>query len=359
MNKFVFSALATTLVGATSFASDTAWPELDSELAALNNAPLTQEAGGPYVTGWLIGALDWNADSEDLNSNKDSQGFNVHAARINLSGSVGKDYGYVIGMDFADTGELFAPGGTPVATTGTAGLTDAYATFAIGEGLNGQLGVFRSPFLRSSLIARNKTLFIDRSFLGGMNASRDAGVSLNGEFSRMHWVVAAQNGFDNQGEGWSFTGRVDMDVIGTSSNVEGSYNAAEGTNLNVGIALRDDTSDLTLGGASRKAFQWAIDATMTMDGGFSLFGEVVNNDDDIGNNSPWSAGVAYLFGENYEAALRFDDWDDTANTTRYNIGVNKYVSGHDAKWQLQYSDGSSDITSNEDAVISLGLALGF
>lgn len=359
MNKFVFSLVATTFVGATSFATDTEWPELDSELAALNNAPLTQDAGGPYVNGWLIGALDWNSDSEATGTTaNDQQGVNIHGARINLSGSVGSNYGYVVGFDFTDTGELFAPAGTPVAASGTGGLTDAYGTFAIGEQVNGKIGLFRMPFLRSSLIDRNKTIFIDRSFLGGQYAARDAGFALSGQFSRVNWQFAIQNGFDGNGEGWGWGGRIDMDVIGTSSNIEGAYNAAEGTNLNVGFSIHDDTSDMTLGGASRKAFEWGLDAYLTMEA-FTLFGEMVDHDQDVGNNTPYSVGGAYLFGENYEAALRYDDWDDVANTTRYTVGVNRYINGHDAKWQLQYSGGSSDVTTNEDSIISLGLALGF
>ncbi len=354
MNKFVFTALATSLVGATSFASDTEWPELDSELAALNNAPLTQEAGGPYVNGWLIGALDYNSDSETNNAN-DAQGFAIHGARINLSGSVGSNYGYVIGMDFTDAGEQY---GAISGTVGYAGITDAYGTFAIGEQVNGKIGVFRMPFLRSGLVDRNKTIFIDRSYLGGQYSARDAGISLSGSFSRFNWDFAVMNGFDSAGEGWAYGGRFDFDVIGTSSNVEGGYNSAEGTNLNLGIAIQDDTSDQTLGGASRKAFQMGIDATLTS-GGFSLFGEMVDKDTDIGNNTPWSVGAAFLFGGDFEVAARWDNWDDVANTDRYTVGLNRYISGHDAKWQLQYSGGSSDTVANEDSIISLGIALGF
>ena len=360
MNKFVFSMVATSLVGATSFATDTEWPELDSELAALNNAPLTQEAGGPYVNGWLIGALDWNSDSEATGTTaNDDQGVNVHSLRVNMTGSVGSNYGYVIGFDFTDTGDMYRTAGNGgTAGNGVPGLTDAYGTFAIGEQVNGKIGIFRTPFLRSSLIDRNKTLFIDRSFLGGQYSQRDAGFGLSGEFSRINWEIAIQNGFDGNGEGWSWGGRVDMDVMGTSSNVEGGYNAAEGTNLNIGFAIQDDTSDATLGGASRDSFQWGFDATLTMEA-FSVFGEIVDRDEDVGDNSPYSVGAAYLFGEQYEAALRYDDWDDLANTTRYNIVVNRYINGHDAKWQLQYSGGSSDVEANEDSILSLGLALGF
>jgi Phosphate-selective porin O and P len=363
MNKFVFSALATTLIGATSFASETEWSELDSEMAAFTNAPLTQDAGGPYVNGWLIGALDYNSDSENAVNANDDQGFNIHGARINMSGSVGTSYGYVVGFDFTDTGEMYTMAAAGNSGGGTPGLTDAYGTFAIGEQVNGKIGVFRMPFLRSALLDRNKTIFIDRSYIGSQYSSRDAGMALGGSFSRINWDIAIQNGFDGNGEGWSYGGRLSMDIIGTSSNVEGGYNSAEGTNLNIGVGYQDDTSDQALGGSSADRTQLAIDAYLTM-GGFSVWGEMVDQDNSVvvanpGGATPYSVGLGYLFGGNYEVAGRYDDHDDAFSTTRYTIGVNRYISGHDAKWQFQYSGGSSDATANEDSILSVGLALGF
>ena len=71
-------------------------------------------------------------------------------------------------------------------------------------------------------------------------------------------------------------------------------------------------------------------------------------------------GLAYLFGSNYEVAFRYDDWDDDDETTRYNVGLNRYIDGHDIKWQLNYSTGKSDKNKeNENDVIALGIAVGF
>jgi hypothetical protein len=353
MNKFVFSALATTLVGASSFASDTEWPELDSELAALNNAPLTQDASGPAMGGWLIGTLTSNSDTDTL-------GFNVAAARVNLSGSVGSGYGYMIGFDFADdsfdhdsglaglgrAGEQWTGGGG-----GVAGITDAYGTFAIGEGVNGKMGVFRMPFLRSNGIDRNNTLFVGRSSLGGQYSGRDAGLSLSGEMSRINWELAVMNGSDGIMDEWAYGARIDMDVMGTSSNVEGGYNGAEGTNLNIGLGVNDD-------GALADGMQMGIDATLTM-GGISLSAEMADRDASVGDDSPFSIGLGYLFGANYEAAVRFDDLDTADDTTVITAVVNRYINGHDAKWQLQYSTISSDTAVTETDTITLGLSLGF
>ena len=374
MNKFVFSALAATVVSATGFANDNTWTELDRELAALNSAPLTQDQSGPFVSGWLIGAI--STDDRDTSGNGqpgDADGNEItatglHASRVNIKGDVGAGYGFVLGFDFTDTGELYAPGGTAVGASGTAGLTDAYAHFGVGEQIDIKLGVFRRTFLRSSNVQRNHTLFVGRSRLGAANSFRDAGAAVSGAFDRLHWEVALTNGLDGATDGWAYSGHVDFDVLGTTSNSEGSYGAAEGTNLNIGVTYADDNSKAA-GNVNLDNAQMAVDATLTS-GGFTAFAEAIDQDKDVvlaaptgaTGNTPYSAGLAYLFGGgNYEVALRYDDWDDAMKTTRYTFGVNRYIQGHDIKWQLNFGSGSDDTTNgtNENDVITLGLAVGF
>jgi hypothetical protein len=356
MNKFVFSTLATALVGATSFANDTAWPELDRELAALSNAPLTQDAGGLSVSGWLIAAIT-SADAA-VDGDPDQLGTGVAASRVNLSGSLGNNYSFALGWDFTDAGELYAPQGVPVATNGVGGLTDAYASFGVADGLDVTFGIFRRTFLRSSSIQRNRTLFIDRSALGGAHSGRDAGIGLSGNFNKVNWELTVMNGADGQTDEFAYSLHVDMDVIGSSSGNEGALNAAEGTNLNIGLSYLDDGSEV--GGVDLDDTQTAVYAALTT-GAFSAAIEMVQNDDDNGDNSPYSIGLGYLFGGNYEVAARWDDHDDDdpSNTTRMTLGVNRYIDGHDIKWQLNYSTGDSDDDSEAPDEIALGLACGF
>jgi len=389
MNKLVFSALATLVASATGFANDTEWPELDRELAALNNAPLDSHAHGPSVSGWLIGAIT----SDDAPSiadpdASDNLGTGLSAARVNLSGSLGNNYSFVLGWDFTDSGELYAPEGDPVSASGTGGLTDANVSVGVTDGLDLTVGVFRRQFLHSGNIQRNQTLFIDRSHLGSMYSSRDAGLALSGSFNRVNWEVTATNGHDGNSDEFAYSAHVDFDIIGSSSGNEGAYGAADGANLNVGLSYSDDSSDTTDNddllddgtvngslavGTARDASTLGGYANFTI-GGFSVWAEMADQDkdvDDRGNDdpddansddgaTPYSVGLAYLFGSNYEVAFRYDDWDDHSETTRYNVGLNRYIDGHDIKWQLNYSTGKSDKNKeNENDVIALGIAVGF
>jgi hypothetical protein len=267
----------------------------------------------------------------------------------------------------------------------------------VADGLDLTIGAFNPKFLRSSDIQRNRTLSIDRSYLGGLYSDRDAGVALSGNFNRVNWQVTGTNGHDGSADSFAYSAHIDVDIIGTSSGNEGAYNSGDGANLNVGVTYADDSSDTTANddfmaggdgtgllvpgvalGTSRDARLIAGYATFTM-GGFTAWGEIVDQDNDatpsgfvgpLGSGAtPWSFGLAYLFGGNYEVALRYDDYDNGATasnpagpgTTRYNLAVNRYIEGHDIKWQLNYSSGSDDTLTGvtENDVIALGIAVGF
>lgn len=398
MNKFAFGALAAPLLCATGLASDTEWPELDRELAALSNAPLTQKNTGPYLNGWLIGAFDYNADAESnytgsTQKKKDDVGFAVRSARVQLDGELIEGYGYRIGFDFFDTEEQLGYDPSAPYDSSSAsfdgGITDAYGKFRIGDYLGFKLGVFTGPSLRSASLDRNKTLFIDRSFLGRQQTCRDAGLEANGSFDRVHWAVAGMNGTDGRTDGWGYSARVDVDLMGSMSDVEGAYGAPEGTNLNIGFVYADDTAK-TDAGESQKLVQIAADATL-VSGPLSVFGEVISYDKDNGpyykgtladyqgtlldlDSTPWSAGASYLIGEDVEIGFRYDDYDvsqstgigDFYDTARYNFVANKYIDGHNIKWQLQFSMGDSKAQATtkaekpgEHTIVSLALAIGF
>ena len=325
MNKFFTTALAGTLVCATGFASETEWPELDRELEALSSSLSTLD-GGPSLDGWAIIAYDNNSDT-------DMGDFALRSVRLNASGSNG-DYGYFVSLDAAG---------------GTAGLVDAYATFGIG-GISAQMGVFRAPTLTSALIDRNQTFFIDRSMLGAAGSARDAGLQLSGDMGRVGWWLAVMDGADLAGDEYEITGRVAVDLMGdgAGSTNEGAYGAGDGTCLTAAVAFQDDGGD-TAGGNS----SLAAEAYFTS-GPFSASVEMV--DDDNANTTATAITVTYAFTGDWELGARMED--DDAGTETLTIGVNKYVSGHDVKWQVNMQSIDDDVLGDTDT-ISVGLAVGF
>jgi hypothetical protein len=75
--------------------------------------------------------------------------------------------------------------------------------------------------------------------------------------------------------------------------------------------------------------------------------------------SPYDLTASYLFTEMYEAAIRYEDFDDADSTNVISVGVNRYSAGHNLKWTAQYSTISSDDAAIETDEISIGATLAF
>ena len=220
--------------------------------------------------------------------------------------------------------------------------------------MTGQLGQFRPPFMWSSQVDEDKFLLLSRTVNGAIWASRDNGVMLNGTFEQIGWYVAAQNGADSVGDDLAFTGRVDFDALGAGIGLqEGAYNAADESTLTVGVAFHDD-------GALSDGTAIGADGVYTM-GAFSAHAEIVDYDADfsvVGDTTPFSVTASYMVSpDEYEIAVRFEDADDSADTSRITLGVNRYITGHDAKWGINYTTTDSDSAILEVDVVSVGLTL--
>ncbi len=341
MNKLVCSALAATVVGATGFAGtgNDSWASLDKELETLS-ATMSAQSGGPQLSGWGIVSYDW---SDDL----DIEGFTLRSARLNAQGSVG-EYGYKLSYDFGQENTL----GDFVGQ-----VRDAYLTWNMGDVVAGRLGNFKPPTLSSFLIERNRLLFLDRTLIATRfqsfgTSGRDLGVQFSGDFETVGWWIAVHNGSDGLGDEYLLTGRVAVDLLGEGvGNVEGAYGADDAMALTVAAFYQEDTifDDGRVIGA---------EARLTA-GPFSAAAEVIDLDDQVGDGTPWDVTLSYLFTEQYEAALRWEDLDDNFDTTRVSVGVNRYVMGHDVKWTLQWATLDSDDASIETDTVSLGLAVSF
>ncbi len=355
MNKLVYSAAALTLVSAPGVASENEWSSLDQEIASLTSSLNTQNTG-PKVGGWIISSWRFSDDIDvdpSTPSSDDENGFQLDQARVEITGDAGSGYSYKLSFDFGGSGTDITDDGGDSFTIGNVGtIKDAYATWKIGDMVTGKMGRFKQPFLRSSLVSDNKLLFLDRTILGEQFDSRDLGLMFSGQFDTIDWHVAAQNGSDGQAEEYLFTGRVTANLMGAGvGKVEGAYGAGEETNLTAGVAVSDD-------GAFNDGMALAGEVAMTA-GPFSAAAEVVDLDKDIGDATPWDVTGSYMFTDMYEVAARYEDADDTDNTTVWRVGVNRYTQGHDIKWMAQFASSDSDNTALEVDEFALGLVVSF
>ena len=113
------------------------------------------------------------------------------------------------------------------------------------------------------------------------------------------------------------------------------------------------------------AAAFCVDGNFAM-GALSAMFEFVDNGDDaagittpttfVQGNSPWDVAFGYMISpDQWEAAVRYQDYDDDDNTTAVTAGLNWYQSGHAAKWQFNYSTIASDAAGNEIDVIQFGV----
>lgn len=356
MNKFVLGALALTMATTPALATETSWSTTDRDLAGLSTS-LTQGATGVSVSGFLRASYASSSDAALAVGGDDLGGVSIDDAQIWVNGSVG-DFSVVVQAEASNSAN------TPddVGSTGALTLLDAYTSWKATEQLKVQLGQFRPAFLGSSLRNENNLLFINRSFLGAEYAFRDQGVQLNGAFGMINFAVYAQNGTDGAAKEMSYGFRVEATPMGTASNNEGVLGAADNASLTVGLAY------LTNDGAVADDISLGIDAAFTM-GVFGVSAEIVDLDKGASISLPAGAGnvsdatpfnVAASFAvmpDTVELAVRYEDFDDTDDTTAITVGANWYLQGHAAKWQANYTTVAADTSANEFDVIQIGLTV--
>jgi len=195
------------------------------------------------------------------------------------------------------------------------------------------------------------------------------GVMVNGDHGRFHWALASQNGALINDSSQRVTGSVRVNLIGQRELPwEGAYRAGDQTRLTAGIAVSDDDS-------VSEGLAWNADLYLIHQR-FSFAAEIVDYEEgyslDVpleqrGDTTPWSATPSSLLvPETYEVALRYDDFDDRSQPLDYDrklwtVGLNRYIRGHELKWQLnyQYADFSGSEDGDSGSRIALGLTASF
>jgi hypothetical protein len=277
---------------------------------------------GPTIGGWL------EASYNDFAGN-----FAVGRNRLQVDGNFNK-YGYRISLAYDDA-------------TSSMGLSDAYAT-ATAMGVGWTFGQFRAPTTSSHLLTESRQFFMDRTGFGG-GGLRQTGLMASGSFDSFGWSLAMMDDegviADPNDDDEDLHARVSFDVIGSSmSACEGSYDSLGTTNLSVAAALDNGSSgDSTY-----------IEATYSTG---TFWGHIELVDADSG--SPLTLAATYAVTTQYEVGLRTEDPDDGTDSTT-TIAINRYISGHDCKWTLQFDDGDDyDTDGSSDQRLSAGFLVSF
>ena len=230
-------------------------------------------------------------------------------------------------------------------------LKDAKVSWGISDDVTATFGRFKEPVLHTGIHSSSRRLFVERTDNGGAYDDRNAGLMLNGSFGDLQWWAAMQEGDDGAGamDDTQTTIRAVYNVMGSAfGKYQGAY-GYEGTNLSIGVAsIEDDATGLEA---------MALEAGYVSDG-WSVYADMVDED---GANSPTSLTVSRLMNTEYEIAVRMEEDDDVSDTSHMTAGINWYYGGdgHNLKWQLNYTDTSSDDAAEEGSRVDFGLVWRF
>ena len=336
--------------------TESEWAELDRELESFALTK-TESPQGPTIWGYLRTNIAHRHFSTQSAVDQNSTFWNIDNLRLNATGYVGQSFFYRV---------------TSEAQSGKMTLEDAWVKASVGDHVGFTVGRFRTPFLRSGLIEAKDLLFITRTRNGVYWSRRTDGAMLSGDHGRLHWSGAVQNGADGMAERMQTSLYATVDILGEAPLLwEGAWHNQDKTRFNLGAGLTNDDA----AGASGNGTAYSVEGYLVHHR-FSLQAEwmhyesaysIPNPMEQRGGTSPWSVtGSFMLVPDKYELALRFDEFDDNSdplNRSRQTttFGLNRYIVGHDLKWQLNYAharkSGSQD--GPHENIIALGLTLAF
>lgn len=325
MKLLSIGAAALTLSG-ISVASETDYSSFDKDIEALVSGQVA--AAGPHIAGYLQ-VLYQNSGDVMVGGN-DLGGFEIPRARVSFTGEHG-EYGYKVQVDAARSTDI---------------LLDAYIDIPVSN-VSARAGMFKAGISRGGQLSSSKLFFIDRSQIADLFDNRDTGVMLSGDFDQLGWMLTLHNGADMQGDELRVSGRIEFDVMGNGiGNVEGAFGGPDEMTGTVALALYDD-------GSVNDGTGTLVEAHMAT-GEFSFGAEIL--DADVGGIAGAPGGSALpgdstafsvygtymLTPDQWEIGLRFQDFDDTNDTTIIDLGVNRYIDGHGLKYSFGYSTIDSD-----------------
>lgn len=348
-------ALALACLPASAGSNTTDWTAIDAELAALGRQIEEPSRSGPTWSGFLRASFAQSSepvidsDGDDV-ADQEFAGFSFENVRVGVDGVVG-EFTWGVSFDFGGIGLQD-------------NLIDAWIGRRAWEGATAYLGLLRAPLLRTQLLPETTNLFVVRTRNAYLLTPREAGVRIDQALGDARLSYAVQNGANSIAEDLRLSVRGEWDVLGRPTpDAEGAYGAPAELAATVGLALtNDDSLDggglAVLADAALVSFPWSLQfEVVDYDDGYTS--PIFYPDDLEGDSTPWSLTASWVFLEHWEAAVRYEDYDEAIKQREaLSLGVNRYVAGHDLKWQLNYIDIDGEAGSDNEFIV-LGSTLAF
>ncbi len=342
MKLLSMCAAALTLSG-FAVASETDYSSFDRDIEALVSGRLADNTG-PNINGFV--QVRYENSSDIMVGANDLGGFTVPRARISVTGER-QGYGYKVQVDFA---------------SGTI-LKDAYIDIPINN-ISARAGQFRSAFSRNASGSSTRMFFIDRTEVGQLFDDRDVGVMFHGTFDQLAVFLSLMNGTDSTGDELATVIKVAFNFMGAGiGNIEGAFGGPDELSGTASVAMYDD-------GETTDGSSTLIEAHVA-NSQYSAGVELFDADNAGATAAPGTSlaaddatamaiyGTYMLTPDQWELGVRFQDMDDADDTSIMEIGVNRYLDGHNLKYSIGYRSISADTAANESDLIQVQLQVNF
>jgi phosphate-selective porin len=345
--------------------------ELDLVASAEKQPKETPAATEPRIEiGGLLQVQGEAGDTVDGTFSDDNDRVYVRRARLGVSGSLSKDFGFDVEGEFA---------GTAGSSTGLrAQLTDGFVTFTKWPAAKVRAGQFKTPFGFENLYSDSRLFVPERSVGNDLLAlSRQLGVQVSGELveKRLTYAVGAFNGTASN---TSFNDNDDFLVAARLTGLVAGEPKGP-MSLRLGISsYQSDDSRVTLSSdfgfdstpatpardnvfaGSRTGF--GLDAQLAA-GRSEFWAEYLTTSFEPDNAAPrgdirasgWFAQATYFaIPDKLQLVGKFESADPSDETSANDIdvwwlGTNYYLKSHDIKLQLFYvtddGDGSGRVVA--------------
>ena len=293
-------------------------------------------------------------------------GFEVSRARFMLSGNVvSPEWFYRV--DIETSGNAMGAG-----TDTRLGILDAYSGYDFGNGWKVYGGQFKVPFLFEELVESQYQQAVDRSVVNYLyTGGYTQGLALDYLGDQFHLVVSVNNGFGGAvgvpvgqpalapDTEIAFSGRFEWLAMGTWDQFKDITSPqGEEMGMRVGAAFHYEKSESDgaippMGLFNSEIFALTADVSVEF-GGANVYAQINYVDVNFSGRpapppdaQPWGivVGGGYYLTEDWEVFGRYE-WSDQSTTTLrlptdgsraenlniLTVGVNKYFSGHNAKW---------------------------
>ena len=342
MKLLSMCAAALTLSG-FAVASETDYSSFDRDIEALVSGRLADNTG-PNISGFV--QVRYENSSDIMVGANDLGGFTVPRARMSLKGER-QGYGYKVQVDFA---------------SGTI-LKDAYIDIPINS-ISARAGMFRPAFSRNASSSSTRLFFIDRTEVGQLFDDRDAGAMFHGNFDQLSFFLSLVNGTDGTGDELKTVIKVAFNFMGAGiGNIEGAFGGPDELSGTASVAMMDDgeTSDgsatLIEAHVANSQYSAGIELFDADAMGVTAAAGTSLAEDDATAMTVY--GTYMLTPDQWELGIRFQDMDDTDDTSIMEIGVNRYLDGHNLKYSIGYRSISADTAANESDLLQVQLQVNF